>query len=131
MSKEKKPPAPDCGYVAITWDILNSEAFKELRHSAGKLLPYFLGKPKKPTWYDEAYKWPFEFSYTEARSYGFANTTFSNALDQLIGNGFVDPVEKGGIRSEGMAGSKYRLSKRWKHFGKRGFIKMDKRTLAP
>ncbi|KKK68008.1 hypothetical protein LCGC14_2948360, partial [marine sediment metagenome] len=53
-----------------------------------------------------------------------------NALDQLIGNGFVDPVEKGGIRSEGMTGSKYRLSKRWRHFGKRGFKKMDKKTLA-
>lgn len=118
-------------FVAISWDVLNSLAYKSLSPSAGKALPYFFGKPKAP-FNDRAYlETEFTFSYGEAKSYGFARSTFHKILCETIEKGFVDPVDKGGLRGAGKTVSKFKLSKRWQDYGKTGFKRVDYKQFQP
>lgn len=100
MAKKKSgnrlPP-----FVALTWEMLNSRAYKELPASSAKALPYFLGKVK--TGYNDPQRYSIEFPlcYKEAASYGFAAATFSKAIQRLVAHGFINPIDKGGLRSEG------------------------------
>lgn len=118
-------------FVALTWDLLNSQAYKDLPASAGKALPYFLGKVKVPFNASERYTIDFSFSYTEARKYGFANGTHYRNISQLIEKGFVDPVYKGGKRSFGMSSSLFKLSSRWKDYGSPNFKKASWQEIMP
>ena len=101
-------------FAAITKAILDSRAYHELPPSAAKALPYFLWKvgvltrsalddPKR-------YVVTFPFTYEEGKTVGFTRSTFSKALKDLIGFGFVDPVSKGGLRGYGHTSSLFRLS---------------------
>jgi hypothetical protein len=108
----KLPP-----FVALPWMLLNHPAFKKLPPSAAKLLPYFLGKPKLP-YNDKDYcSREFSFTYHEGITYGCARKTFSRIIKALIENGFIDPVEKGGLRGDGHSTSKFKLSHRWEAYG--------------
>lgn len=110
--KEKMPP-----FVPIRMDELESTAYRQLTGNAAKLLPYFKrtciravkGAPDTCT--------IFGFTYTEAAKYGFSRSTFRRAIQELIAKGFVDRVEKGGLRGVGHTCSKYKLSGRWVTFG--------------
>src|SRR3990172_3405879 len=82
-------------FVALTWEILNSKAFKELPYATAKALPYFLGKVKTGFNDTQRYLTNFSFSYSEAKNYGFAFSTFSKVIQSLIAFGFIDPVHKG------------------------------------
>jgi hypothetical protein len=118
-------------FVALTWDMLNSKAYKDLPASAGKELPYFLGKIKT------AFKDPqknlieFSFSYREARKYGFATTTHHRTICELVEKGFIDPCDKGGLRSNGKSYNLFRLSRRWEKYGSRDFLNMQWQTFTP
>src|SRR3989304_8532622 len=103
--KNKLPP-----FVPLTWEMLNSEAYKILPHSAAKSLPYFLGKVKTAYNDPQRYLIEFHFSYTEAGKYGFAVSTHHRIISELIEKGFVDPVDKGGLRSGGLSYSLFKLS---------------------
>tara|TARA_B100002003_G_scaffold245057_1_gene272218 strand:+ start:2092 stop:2496 length:405 start_codon:yes stop_codon:yes gene_type:complete len=109
---DKLPP-----FVALTWEILNSEAYKDITPSAAKALPYFLGKVKIPFNNTKKYLTKFDFSYTEAKRYGFATTTHHRTICQLVEKGFIDPVDRGGLRSDGSSYNKFYLSKRWEKYG--------------
>lgn len=118
-------------FVMMPWEILNSKAYKDLPPSAGKALPYFLGKPQRhfrdPMRYEA--EWPF--TYGEADRYGFASSTFSQIIKAVIANGFVDPVDKGGLRGNSRSSSKFRLSKRWEKYGGDDFASLCWETFQP
>lgn len=115
--KDRSPP-----FVMLPWEVLNSPAHKALPFSARSALPYFLGKPKCPPNSLTAFTTVFDFSYSEARRYGFARGTWSKVIRCLVAKGFVDPVEKGGLRGEGFSGNLFRLSQRWREYGTSSFV---------
>jgi len=118
-------------FVALTWEVLNHEVYKSLKPAAAKALPYFLGKIKSPYGDPHRYFETFHLSYTEAQTYGFSRTTFSRIICELIEKGFIDPVEKGGLRGFGRSFNKFRLSQRWKRYGKVGFEEKNWKTIPP
>ncbi len=118
-------------FVAMPWEMLNSQAYKDLPQSAGKALPYFLGKVKALYNSPERHRTDFSFTYTEAKKYGFAVGTHHRVISLLVEKGFIDPVYKGGKRSFGMSSSLFRLSERWKRYGYPDFKKIDWRSIMP
>lgn len=126
--KDRIPP-----FVATIYEILNSKAYKELPPSAGKALPYFLGKVKVKVPYKDSnyYLIKFAFTYAEGRQYGFAFSTFSKIIQALVKFGFLDPVDKGGLRGAGLSSNIFRLSKRWMDYGTPHFIKLDWKCFLP
>jgi hypothetical protein len=111
--------------------MLNHPAYKQLPPSAGKALPYWLGKVKRP-YNDRAYYTTvFSFSYAEAKRLGYAGGTWSDVIEAVIKHGFVDPVSKGGLRGDGCSGNLFKLSKRWKEYGQPSFQWVSWREYAP
>ena len=129
MLKSKNNKLPP--FVALTWEMLNSKAYKELPASSAKALPYFLGKPKYNYNDPQRYREEFHVSYPEARKYGFAISTHHKSISQLIEKGFIDPVDKGGLRGLGRSYNLFTLSWRWKEYGNPGFLKISWRSFAP
>ena len=113
---DKLPP-----FVALTWKMLNSQAYKELQASSAKGLPYFLGKVKCGYNDPQRYTAEFSFPYAEGRTLGFALGTFSKVIQNLIHFGFIDPVDKGGLRGDCKSYNLFRLSRRWEFYGTRNF----------
>lgn len=122
--KNRLPP-----FVPMLWDMLNHKAYHDLAPSAAKALPYFLGKIKRngPDRYEEE----FSFSYREAKKYGFASSTWSKVIQEVVKHGFVDPIDRGGLRGEGRSCSKYSLSTRWKEYGTEKFREINWRCFLP
>jgi hypothetical protein len=89
--------------------------------AARAALPYFLGKPKAPFNRPDYYTVDFSFSYLEARRYGFARATFAKIIEQVMAHGFIDPIQKGGLRGFSKSCSTFRLSRRWEKFGSAEF----------
>ncbi len=116
--KNKLPP-----FVAVTWKMLNSAAFKELSPSASKILIYFIGKPKIIITSYEFYTTSFNFTYREAQTLGFSPSTYFRCIEELVSKGFIDPVWKGGLRGDGKSANKFKNSQRWLDYGKPTFIK--------
>lgn len=112
-------------FVALTWEMLNSSAYKELPPSAAKALPYFLGKPKLPCGDPEYLATEFSLSYGEANRYGFASSTYSKIIQALMRMGFIDPLYKGGLRGGGLSTSVFTLSDRWRKYGQSAFQKVE------
>ncbi len=108
-------------FVPLFWQLLNSKAYKQLPPSAAKALPYFLGKVKR--WHSDPHRYleEFNFSYSEGQRFGFAFGTFARVIRDLILFGFVDPVDKGGLRGERKSYNIFRLSKRWEGYGAKNF----------
>lgn len=118
-------------FVPLTWEMLNSQAYKDLQHSAAKALPYFLGKVKVGHSDPNRYVASFSFSYAEAKKLGFAIGTHHRVISQLMEKGFIAPVYKGGQKSFGMSASLFSLSERWKGYGSPDFRKIDWRNILP
>lgn len=112
MRKSKKSNLPP--FVAISWETLNSPAYRQLNFASAKLLPYLLGKPKLRFDDRNYYESVFNFSYGEAESLGFARQTFSRCVKDLQESGFLVKVSSGGLRGDSKSYSKYRLSRGWK-----------------
>lgn len=119
-SNNKLPP-----FVPLTWELLNSKAYRELPPSAAKALPYFKGKVKVPFRDIARYTTPFQFPYSEALRLGFARATFSEIIRNLVHYGFVDPHTRGALKGYGYAGSKFHLSLRWKAYGTKEFVSIE------
>jgi hypothetical protein len=122
----KLPP-----FVPMTWELLNSKAYKHLSYAAAKALPYFLGKFKGPYHDPQRYLFEFPFSYSEAKRYKFSSSTFHKVIDALVRQGFIDPVDKGGLRSNGKSYNIFRLSRRWEKFGTDNFREANWQTFSP
>lgn len=123
---DKLPP-----FVPLIWDILNSKAYKDLPASVAKALPYFLGKIKISFNDPQRYSTEFNFSYPEAHKKGFAKGTFSGVLKDLIAKGFIDPVDKGGLKGYHKGYNVFTLSERWKNYGALEFKSIDWRCFQP
>jgi len=115
----------------MTWTLLNSKSFQALPYAAAKALPYFFGKVKMPHNNPEKYSADFHFSYPEAKGYGFPSATFAKVIKMLIAFGFIDPIEKGGLRGYRTGYNVFRLSRRWEKFGTNDFETMDWETFMP
>jgi hypothetical protein len=115
-------------FVATPWDVLNSPAYIKMKPSAAKALPYFLGEPKLPFSDPEYLRIKFPFSYPKGKKLGFAKATWAIVLRELVENGFIDPVSKGGLRGNGKTSSQFRLSDRWKKYGQHDFESIDLKT---
>lgn len=121
MGRGKKSPP----FAMVPVEMLKSEAFRDLTPSAGKALPVFIYKagevhcinPRDVTWTRAV----FSLTYTEAEKWGITRPTFFRTLESLVACGFIDPVEKGGRRGDGMSCSKFRHSDRWRDYGKPKF----------
>ena len=127
----KKSGSRVLSFSALPWEMLNSPAYIELPHSAAKALPYFIGKVKVKLDVPERYTTEFSFSYREGQRYGFATGTFSKAIQALVAHGLIDPIDKGGLRSEGKSYNKFTLSLRWKNYGKPEFEALNWKCFAP
>jgi hypothetical protein len=118
-------------FVPLTWEMLNSKAYKDLPSSAGKELPYYLGKVKTAHNDPQKYLIEFSFSYREANRYGFATTTHHRTICELIRKGFLDPCDKGGLRSDGRSYNLFRLSRRWERYGSKDFEEIEWQAFTP
>ncbi len=118
-------------FVALLWEMLNSNAYRELPYASAKALPFFLGKFKGAYREPQRYLFEFHFSYSEAKRYGFSNSTFSKVIQELIRKGFVDPVDRGGLRSDGKGYNLFKLSRRWEKYGTIGFDLIEWRCFLP
>jgi hypothetical protein len=100
-------------FVAMTWKLLNSEVYKGLSHPAAKLLPYFLGKPKRPLTDPEYYTLEFKFSYPEGKKLGFAKSTFAKCIAELRSAGLIRKTRHGGLKGTGKGYNWFMLSRQW------------------
>lgn len=125
-SDNRLPP-----FVGVTWQVLNGQAYRKLPSSAAKALPYFLGKVKCGYNDPQRYLKVFPFSYSEGRKIGFAFATFSKIIQDVVSFGFIDPVDKGGLRGEGKSNNLFRLSKRWETYGTENFELVEWRCFIP
>jgi hypothetical protein len=119
-------------FIPILYDEMDSAAYRELTGSAAKALPYFRrihGRLIKK--FGDDYNGIFDFTYSEAEKYGFARHTFSRIITELNAKGFIDIVKQGGKRGCGMSNSKYKLSERWRDFGKYGFVTRPRYPCEP
>jgi hypothetical protein len=125
--KNRLPP-----FVPMTWEILNSKAYRELSPSAAKALPYFIGKNGKgQREKGAAYSGEIEFTYAEAVRLGFANRTFSRVIQELTSKGFLNPAAHGGLRGFCKSTNKFKLSSRWREYGKPGFEEKEWKCSEP
>lgn len=118
--KQRLPP-----FVAMTWKLLNSAAYIALPASAAKALPYFLGKVKLGMNDPQRHKTEFQFSYGEAARLGFARATHSRSITELMEKGFIEPIDKGGLRGCGRSCSVFTLSIRWEFYGTSAFVQIE------
>lgn len=115
----------------MPWVLLNHPAYTKLKPSAAKALPFFLGKPKKPNTDPEFYHTTFSLTYSEGKKRGFAFSTFANCIRNLMSLGFIDPIDKGGLRGDSKSSSLFKLSKRWEKYGTPEFKDEDWDTFVP
>jgi hypothetical protein len=127
------------GFVAITFEMINSLAYKELTGSAIKALILCMRKVKEMN-RKERFKVIFSLTYPEARRQGFCDGTFWRAMKSLQRLGFIDCTIKGGLtgrckktpsahklslrwkeKEYGRTPSAYKLSLRWKECGTPAF----------
>jgi hypothetical protein len=118
-------------FVPLPWDMLNHKAYKELPFAASKALPYFLGKVKMDYNDPNRLTTEFSFSFREALSLGFALGTFSKVIRDLVKHGFLDPIDKGGLRGECKSNNLFCLSDRWKSFDQTDFQFVDWKCFLP
>ena len=129
MSIKKKNKLPP--FVPLVWALLNSKPYKELSFAAAKALPYFIGKIKLLYNDPDRYINDFPFSYSEGKRLGFAPSTFHKIICQLVEKGFIDPVDKGGLRSDGKSYNLFKLSRQWENYGKPDFERLDWKRFPP
>lgn len=118
-------------FVPLTWDMLNHKAYKELPYAASKALPYFLGKVQIAYSDPRRLSNEFSFSYREGKSLGFSYGTFSKVIQDLVKYGFIDPIDRGGLRGESKSNSLFCLSDRWILFRQEGFQLVEWRCFFP
>jgi hypothetical protein len=126
-AKDKRLPP----FVALPWDMLNGKAYQSLKYSAAKALPYFWGKLHVPFNDPAQYETDIHFPYAEGKRYGFSPGTFSKIIQELIAKGFIDPVDKGGLRGHGKSYNVFRISRRWEKLGTSAFQPRDWRCFVP
>jgi len=110
-------------FVPILLDEIKSQAFGELLPTSLKVYCHFkriagLLKAKSKGTFNGL----FDFTYSEAKQYGFSTKTFSNCIADLNNKGFIDIVDSGGLRGNCHSNAKYKLSERWRDYGSKNFL---------
>lgn len=123
MGKRQTAKLPP--FVAVTWDVLNSEAYRAILPMSAKMLPFFLGKVKATVRDPSYYSTAFPFTYKEATRFGCSRRSFGRVVVDLMRHGFIDPVEKGGLKGCGLTCNTFRLSLRWRRHGKPDFVEIE------
>jgi hypothetical protein len=112
-------------YVAMTYHLLESPAYRALKYPSAKLLPliYKEAADQLKTIYGTAVFWSgdFTFTYSHAGAHGIAKATFSDVLSDLVGLGFLDCVRRGTMKKQTTV---WRLSQRYQKFGTSAFVKV-------
>ena len=122
---KRKPPA----YIQLPYKVVNSEAYKELKHAARGILPQMYGKARYRHDDPNIYERVFEFSYREAKRFKYSSSTYYEAMSDMRKRGFIDKVRQGGSHGEHKATNLYRLSRRWELFGTDEFLESDQKAL--
>jgi len=117
----KKRSKIDGGFTYIEHNITDSAPWKDLPIQARYL--YFEIR-KKWGGRDRGH---IEFTFKEAREFMVGNT-FKIHKDNLIENGFIDVVDRGGLWGKKAI---LALSDRWKKWGTKDFIFVDMDKLFP
>ena len=104
------------GFVSITFEMIDSHAYKELTGSAIKAFILCMRKVKE-SHRTERFKVVFSLTYPEARKQGFCDVTFWRSMKSLQRVGFIECIMKGGLRCDRKTPSAYRLYQRWKAYG--------------
>lgn len=120
----------------LSWEILDSDAFKKL---SAKGIQALLRFSQKRTWTDtkvnrkkkRVYNGKnLSFTYAEAQELGISTSQFHVILKKLIEVGFIDMEHQGGGLARDY--SRFTLSERWRDYGKPDFKKViKKRVLQP
>lgn len=108
MSRGKKVKGPP--FVAVFYETLNSEAFKQLSGTATKVFLLMLAKVKVPLNGSARYNEAFAISYTEIGSWGISRCAASRAIKELVDLGLVEVKAKGGLKGCNGTANKYALS---------------------
>ena len=123
MAKTKTP------FIMLPYKMINSRAYKSLSPVAAKALPFFLAKVKLHVADDQRYREIFTLSYGGLKAAAnISDRTCSKVFQELVRVGFIDPVEKGGLRGNGKSCSKYKLSRRWEQYQQPGFKEINLKT---
>jgi hypothetical protein len=127
MKKKPKDPSwlDNEPFVPITYEMMDSRAYKQLSKAGIKILIFTMRKVKIKNPIDR-FKYQFTFTYPEARKYGLWDSFFARGINQLHDLGFLDIVIKGGRRGESKFCTYYRLSQRWKKYGTPEFKRLHK-----
>jgi hypothetical protein len=119
MKKRKQKNRIVGGFVPVTYEMIESEAYKKLTGAALKALLLCMRKVKT---HENRYSIEFFLTYPEARKQGLWDSAFARGMKQLQEVGFIECVMKGGMRLDRNACSIYRLSLRWKNFRTPEFV---------
>jgi hypothetical protein len=111
------------GFIAITFEMMDSKAFRAMNQSALKAFIFCMRKVKIDDPIDR-FKYQFSLTYPEAKKQGLTDSTFCRGMKQLQDLGFTDCVMKGGLDKGIKKATLYRLSKRWKDYGTPAFKKL-------
>lgn len=113
-------------FVPLLNEELDSKAYQQLTGNSAKLYGYIkriariVGTKLKVTAERDVI---FDFTYSEAKKFGFSEKTFLRGLKDLWSKGFIGVVRIGGrIKSEngGRVNSQYKLTAYWKSYGNTG-----------
>ena len=119
----------------VDWEIMESEAFKNLSATAIRVLLRFLQKRKwtpsgkrgnrsrKPIYDNNG----LSFTYAEAKTLGIPTSTFHVTIKTLIEVGFLDVAHQGGIHKNDY--SRYNISERWRDYGTLAFQSVGKKRV--
>ena len=114
MSQKKKNKI-DGSFAIIEHNLANSEAFKGLSVNAKWLYMEF-----KLRFHGDN-KYHIIFTHREGLKV-LNNRTFTKCINQLIENGLIDIIKRGGFYHQPNI---YGLSDRWRKFGTKDFVKID------
>jgi len=132
MSKKKKPR--QLGRKAwVEPEMMVSEVFRSLSGTAMWVLLRFIQKCEWSTIRLNGKKTKvyqtdgLTFTYTEANYFGLSNATFYRAIKMLVERGFLDVEHRGGSfgRGEIKDYTRFKLSNRWKAWGKPDFVRKE------
>lgn len=108
-------------FVPLTNDEQDSLAYASLTGNASKVYLYLKRTARTAAWYGGGVREReiiFDYTYTEAKGRGFSESTFIRAMKELWAKGFVDVIERGGLRGKARSNSHYKLAADWKTYGK-------------
>ena len=119
--------------IYLSWEILDSSAFKKLSAKGIQVLLRFL---QKRTWEGIKVKQKKErifnnkglsFTYAEAKELGIGTSKFHVILKKLVEVGFIDIEHQGGGLARDY--SRYAFSERWRDYDTPNFKKVEKRKV--